>query len=128
LSSLKAYSKDLLLTLPFNGYGSALIGAGGTITNLAGIVLGLEVFDKEIVHASGITLNEIDKLIDLMKNMYTSERKAIKGMEKGREDIFLQGIIFLKEIMVYFEIDKLIVSTKGVRYGVIYEKFWELRS
>jgi len=119
---LKAYSKDLLLKLPFDGCGSTLAGAGGTITNLSAILLGLEVFDKDIIHTSVITLNEIDKLIDLMKNMYTSERKAIKGMEKGREDIFLQGIMFLREIMVYFGFKNLIVSAKGVRYGVIYER------
>jgi exopolyphosphatase / guanosine-5'-triphosphate,3'-diphosphate pyrophosphatase len=122
LSSLVDHARDLLLKLPFDGYGSTLIGAGGTITNLAGIILGLEAFDKDIIHTSGITLEEISILIDLMKNMPVSERKSIKGMEIGREDIFLQGIMFLREIMVYFGFKNLIVSAKGVRYGVIYER------
>ncbi len=122
LSLLKTYSKDLLLKLPFDSNGCVLIGTGGTITTLAGIIFCLEVFDKDVIHTSGITLNEIGKLIDLMKNMHTSERKSIKGMEKGREDILLQGIMLLREIMVYFGFKKLLVSTKGVRYGVIYER------
>ena len=122
LSLLEDYSIDILQRLPFDGSGSSLIGTGGTITSLANILLGLEVFDKNKIHTAGINLKEIDILIDLMKKMDTFGRSAIKGMERGREDILLQGIIFLKEIMLYFGIDKLVVSTKGVRYGVIYEK------
>ncbi|MCX5813275.1 MAG: hypothetical protein NT178_12135 [Proteobacteria bacterium] len=122
LSLLADYAKGLLHRLPFDGCGSSLVGAGGTITNLTGILLGLEIFDKDKVHTARIILKDIDILIDLMKNMDTSGRSAIKGMERGREDILLQGIMFLREIMVYFEIDNLIVSTKGVRYGVIHEK------
>jgi exopolyphosphatase/guanosine-5'-triphosphate,3'-diphosphate pyrophosphatase len=55
--------------------------------------------------------------------MSIAERKVMKGMEQGREDIILQGVILLREIMVYLGVPDLIVSTKGVRYGVIYEKF-----
>ncbi|MCX5806415.1 MAG: Ppx/GppA phosphatase family protein [Proteobacteria bacterium] len=122
LSLLAAYVKDLLLKLPFDGCGCSLIGTGGTITTMAGILRGLEVFDKDKIHAFRITLEKIDTLIDLMKSMDSSNRSAIVGMEKGREDILLQGIIFLREIMVYFGFNNLIVSTKGVRYGIIYEK------
>jgi exopolyphosphatase/guanosine-5'-triphosphate,3'-diphosphate pyrophosphatase len=119
---LTAYVKGLLQRLSFAVCGSSLIGTGGTITTLAGIILGLEIFDKNKVHATVINLKEINTLINSMKNMDTNGRSAIKGMERGREDILLQGIIFLREIMVYCEIDNLVVSTKGVRYGVIYEK------
>jgi exopolyphosphatase / guanosine-5'-triphosphate,3'-diphosphate pyrophosphatase len=121
LSSLVSYAKDLL-KLPFNSCASSLVGTGGTITNLANILLGLEIFDKNKIHTYKITLNKIDTLIDMMKNMPASERRFIKGMETGREDILLQGIIFLREIMVCFGFDDLIVSSKGVRYGVIYER------
>jgi exopolyphosphatase / guanosine-5'-triphosphate,3'-diphosphate pyrophosphatase len=127
LSSLTAYAKGLLNILLFDGYASALIGAGGTITNLASILLGLEIFDKDKVHTARIVLKEVDILIDSMKNMNASDRSSIRGMESGREDVLLQGIMFLREIMLYFEIDTLVVSTKGVRYGVIYEKLRNAR-
>jgi len=121
LTSLVNHVRDLL-QLSFEGFGSCLIGAGGTITSLTCILLGLDVFDKNKIHTARITLKEINTLIHLMKNMNTNDRRAIRGMEKGREDILLQGIILLREIMVYLCVDNLIVSIKGVRYGVIHER------
>jgi exopolyphosphatase/pppGpp-phosphohydrolase len=38
---------------------------------------------------------------------------------KGREDIILAGAIILSEIMSFFKTDKLIVSSRGIRYGAI---------
>ena len=38
---------------------------------------------------------------------------------KGREDIILAGAIILSEIMNFFSIKKLKVSSRGIRYGAI---------
>lgn len=54
--------------------------------------------------------------------MSASERRKMKGMEAGREDILLQGILLMREIMTYFGSGELVVSANGVRYGVLYEK------
>jgi exopolyphosphatase/pppGpp-phosphohydrolase len=52
----------------------------------------------------------------------------IPGMEPGREDLLLQGIILMREIMRHYRSDRVIISTYGGRYGVIYEymKRWEM--
>jgi exopolyphosphatase / guanosine-5'-triphosphate,3'-diphosphate pyrophosphatase len=121
LSALTDYLKGLC-KFPFAGSESLLIGTGGTITNLASIVLGLEVFEKNKIHALRVCLEEIENLIDVMKKLNADERRAIKGMEKGREDVILQGIILLREIMLYFGIGEVTVSAKGVRYGVLYDR------
>ena len=48
------------------------------------------------------------------------------GMEKGREDIILQGVLLLKEIMSYFDAEELIIDTNGVRHGILCERFASL--
>jgi exopolyphosphatase/guanosine-5'-triphosphate,3'-diphosphate pyrophosphatase len=121
LSVLTDHVKSLF-QFPFGQSGGILIGTGGTVTNVASIVLGLEVFEADKIHALRVSSKEIEGLIDLMKGLNTLERRAIKGMERGREDVILQGIMLLREIMLCFGIDEVIVSTKGGRYGVLYDR------
>jgi exopolyphosphatase/guanosine-5'-triphosphate,3'-diphosphate pyrophosphatase len=121
LSALTDHVKGLL-EFPFGQSGGVLIGTGGTITNVASIVLGLETFEADKIHALVVSLKEIEGLIDLMKGLSSLERRGIKGMEEGREDVILQGIILLREIMLCFGMGEVTVSTKGVRYGVLFER------
>jgi len=120
IANLTGYLKKTIAT-PFDGRGRTMVGTAGTVTNLAGIVLGLEAYDKGKVHGFRINIKELEGTIARMRRMTVAERSAMKGMEPGREDILLQGIILMREIMAYFGADELVVSANGVRYGVLYE-------
>lgn len=119
LYRLEAYARELLPVTPFGGRPCTLVGMGGTITNLAAMLQSLMEYDKGRVHGFRMTMAEIEELIEKMRRMTTPERRIITGMEQGREDIILQGALLLREIMVYFCFESLVVSTKGVRYGVL---------
>jgi len=114
-----------LLDKRFVGYSDVLVGTGGTITTLASIILGCAYFDKEKIHGFSVSIGTICDAIDMLQTMNVAERQAVKGMEKGREDIILQGIVLLREVMLFYGIDECVVSAKGVRYGVIYEHLAE---
>ena len=115
------------ISAPFDGSDATIVGTAGTITNLAGIVLGLETYAKERVHGLRICIREIDEVIHGMKAMTVAERGRVRGMERGREDILLQGIILMREIMRYFKAREFVVSANGVRYGVLYDKLQDAR-
>ncbi len=119
---LEDHVKSLLKEIPFDGRKKILIGTAGTITTLAAIVLDLDIFDKDRIHTLKISLLKIDMVIDSIRKIEISRRSSIKGMEQGREDILLQGIILLREIMLYFGADHVTVSVKGGRYGVLYDR------
>lgn len=122
LAVLRDYVHILLDTPFFKGdIPDICFGTGGTVTNVAGIVKGLEAFEKEKIHGCEIKLDDIEGLISELVRLTSHERAMIKGMEAGREDIILQGTILLSEIMKCFEKDEIIVSANGVRYGVIFE-------
>lgn len=105
----------------FSGYADALVGTGGTVTTLASIVRECAYFDKEKIHGFSIPIGTVCNVVEMLRNMNVAERKAVKGMEKGREDIIVQGIVLLREMMSFYRLSECVVSTKGVRYGVIYE-------
>jgi exopolyphosphatase/guanosine-5'-triphosphate,3'-diphosphate pyrophosphatase len=113
---------DKTLTLPFEGRGCPVIGTAGTMTNLASIVLGLESFDACRIEGHCIGADELDLLIRRLTAMTVAEKKAVTGMESGRADVFLQGILLLRTLLRHLEAEEITVSTKGVRYGVLYER------
>ncbi|MCX8022156.1 MAG: Ppx/GppA family phosphatase [Syntrophorhabdaceae bacterium] len=125
LRAISEFINRLLKSGEFLSWGPRLIGTGGTVTNVATIHLGIKEFDKRRIHGEKIPLTGILSMIEKMKDMDVTERRKIVGMEKGREDVLLQGIIILKEIMVYLKADEIIVNANGVRHGVIYEKYSE---
>lgn len=102
--------------------GSVLVGTGGTLTNIASIMIGLQEYDKERIHGFSLEFPQLERLTAELAALSSAGRKALIGMEKGREDIILQGTLILKEIMLHGGFQKCVVSAKGVRYGVIYEK------
>ena len=76
-----------------------VVGMAGTMTTLAAIILGLEGFQKERVHGFSISLAALDDWIGRLEPMSISQRRAVPGMEPGREDLLLQGIILMREII-----------------------------
>ncbi|OPY72060.1 MAG: Guanosine-5'-triphosphate,3'-diphosphate pyrophosphatase [Syntrophorhabdus sp. PtaU1.Bin050] len=111
----------LLLDVPFVKRGGLLVGTAGTVTTLASIALGVDEYDKGRIHGARLSLGMINDVIARLEIMPVRERQELPGMEKGREDIILQGIILLQEIMAYLGTAEVIVNTNGVRYGLLYE-------
>lgn len=102
--------------------GLTIVGMAGTMTTLAALVLGLDAFDKAKIHGFEITLSTLDEWIERLGRMSAAQRRALPGMEPGREDLLLQGMILMKEIVASFHARGFVVSTYGARYGVMYEK------
>ncbi len=126
MDGIASYIKEKLFPVTYPE-GSVLIGTGGTVTNIASMIIGIEEYDRERVHGFAVELPELKKLITSLRVLTSDRRKLIRGMEPGREDIIVQGALILKEIMEDGGFDRCIVSAAGVRYGVIYEKFRELK-
>ena len=121
IAALEAFL-DKTPALPFEGRGCPVIGTAGTMTNLASIVLGLESFDARRIEGHRIGAGELDVLVRRLTAMTVAEKKAVTGMEGGRADVFLQGIILLRALLKRLGAGEITVSTKGVRYGVLYER------
>ncbi|MDD3846689.1 MAG: Ppx/GppA phosphatase family protein [Syntrophorhabdaceae bacterium] len=121
MESVASYIKEKLSTVACTP-GSVLLGTGGTVTNIAAMVAGIERYDKGIIHGLVMELRQLKKLMVSLAALTSDQRKLVKGMEPGREDIIVQGAVILKEIMEHGRFDRCKVSAAGVRYGVMYER------
>jgi exopolyphosphatase/guanosine-5'-triphosphate,3'-diphosphate pyrophosphatase len=100
-----------------------LIGIGGNASNIASVKHNLKVFSSDIVHNTVITSEDLLSQIKLFSSKSLEERKKIIGLQPKRADIILAGALIIKVIMEKFKRTSLIVSDKGLRHGLIYERF-----
>jgi exopolyphosphatase/guanosine-5'-triphosphate,3'-diphosphate pyrophosphatase len=104
-----------------------VVGMAGTMTTLAAMILGLGRFEKGRIHGMEIALSTLHEWIERLAPMTKAARRALPGMEPGREDLLLQGMILMEQIVASLGAGGFAVSTYGARYGVIHEALGEGR-
>lgn len=95
--------------------------SGGTITNIGAIMEGMSEYKAEIIEGKAINYNEIQGLFETISQMRIQDRINIVGIEKERADILPCGILIIKNIMNYLSKDVVRISTRGVRWGLIFK-------
>lgn len=101
----------------------ALVATAGTATTLAAMHRKMAVYDPVKVHGATLNRNNLKKLIDLIAPLPVKERQKLPGLDPLRADVILSGALLLNEILSYFKQDKVIISDRGLRYGVFYQKY-----
>lgn len=99
-----------------------IVGIGGTITSLSAINQKLEVYSMEKIHNSEVKLEEINQILQNLKQMTLSDKKTIKGLQAKRADIITAGVEILKIIIENLEIEKIIVSEYDNLEGLMCQK------
>jgi len=98
----------------------SIIGIGGTITNLAAVKLGGEEYDREKIHGLILTAQEIEQQIELYCSMPLERRCEISGLEPKRADVIIGGAAIFKAILKALNSFQVMVSDRGLRYGIAY--------
>ena len=112
------FNRDILNSITDTSQ-SSLIGTAGTITTLAAIDQQLERYDSQKINNYRLSLNTVEDIYHLLSNTSLDERKAIIGLEEGREAVILPGAAIVLEIMDYFKFDQLTVSDAGLLEGIL---------
>lgn len=96
------------------------IGVAGTMTTLAAIDLQFGGYDPQKFNGHIIKREKLSKSIELF-NLYTHKQllELNPVVMKGREDIFLAGLLILEEFLNFYRIDEIVVSTGGIRHGTL---------
>ena len=96
------------------------IAVAGTPTTLSCIKQGIRVYDELKVDNSILTYEEICKITKEITKLPPNKISERYGqVVEGREDVLLAGCIILKIVMKKLGISAIIVSSRGLRYGVI---------
>lgn len=101
----------------------ALVGMGGAVTNLAAMQLGLAVYDPEAVCRSVLDAAGIDARIEQLRGLDADGRRAIVGLQPARAEVILAGACIVRTVMDLLGHDRLTVSDRGLRHGLLVERF-----
>jgi exopolyphosphatase/guanosine-5'-triphosphate,3'-diphosphate pyrophosphatase len=102
--------------------GGRLVGVAGTVTTLAAVRQALPVYDAGRVHGSALSLADVERLVGVLAALTVAERAALPGMEPKRADVILAGAVVVAEAMRATRFDRLTVSDRGVRWGLLYDR------
>ena len=101
----------------------ALVGMGGAITNMTAVTLGLAPYDPEVVQGTVLSRIAVDRQIELYRTSDVEARRQIVGLQPKRADVILAGACVVRTVMVKLGHDALSVSDRGLRHGVLLERF-----
>ncbi len=100
-----------------------LVGMGGAVTTLAAVRHELAVYDPDVVRGTVIERVEVDRQIELYRTRTADERRRIVGLQPKRAEVILAGACIVRTVMAKLERESLTVSDRGLRHGLLVERF-----
>ena len=85
--------------------------------------IALAVYDPDVVQGTILGRDEIDRQIELYRTRDAEARRSIVGLQPKRADVILAGALIVRTVMDKLGSDALTVSDRGLRHGVLAERF-----
>ena len=101
----------------------AVAALGGAVTNLAAVKLELAQYDADRVNGTVLARDEVERQIELYRSRTADERRQIVGLQPGRAEVILAGACIVRTVMAKLECTGLTVSDRGLRHGLLVERF-----
>jgi exopolyphosphatase / guanosine-5'-triphosphate,3'-diphosphate pyrophosphatase len=102
-----------------------LVGMGGAITNIAAVKHDMKDYDPSVIQGTVLERAEIDRQIELYRTRTADERREIAGLQPKRAEVILAGACVVRTVMDKLGQDSVTVSDRGLRHGLIVERFGE---
>jgi exopolyphosphatase/guanosine-5'-triphosphate,3'-diphosphate pyrophosphatase len=121
MDAVRAFVRDQLLGVTPPPPATPLVGMAGTVTTLAAIARGIEPYDPAKVHGMRLGAAEIAALGVRLTELPLAERKRVTGLEPKRADVIPVGAAIVEAVLGWAHADEVIVSDRGVRWGLALE-------
>jgi exopolyphosphatase/guanosine-5'-triphosphate,3'-diphosphate pyrophosphatase len=98
-----------------------LVGVAGTVTSLAAMVQALPSYDPARVHGYRLARGDLASQIERLRRATEAERERIPGLDPRRADVILAGALILDRLAQAVGVAEILVSDRGIRWGLVYE-------
>lgn len=119
-----AVREALAGTAHFAFASTTAVGVAGTATTLSLLAQGRKEFDLDAVRNSRMSFTTVERLFRMLSGTPSSRIRELSEVMEGRADIITAGALILREVMKHAGFEELIVSERGVRYGIALRE-WE---
>ena len=102
-----------------------VVGVAGTVTTLGAIDRGIERFDAEELDGHFLERRRVEELTSQLLSLSLDQVRAIPQVNEQRADIITAGALILHSFLELRGCSGVIVSTRGIRYGLLGEMLAE---
>ncbi len=95
------------------------LGTSGTVTTIAGILLGLPRYDRNQVDGIWLQIPEISQITQSLLMKSYEQRVAEPCIGRERADLVLAGCAILEAILRLWPAERLRVADRGLREGIL---------
>ncbi|MGH7600029.1 MAG: Ppx/GppA family phosphatase [bacterium] len=99
-----------------------VIGTAGTITTLAAMALAMQEYDPRRIDGFTLTQQKLGDLITELTQRTIAKRQEMPGLSAARADVIFAGALILERFLGLYHYSELLVSDRGLRYGVLVEQ------
>jgi exopolyphosphatase/guanosine-5'-triphosphate,3'-diphosphate pyrophosphatase len=121
MSAVRAFVEEQLRRVGPPPAGRPLVGMAGTVTSLAAVARGIEPYDPARVHGMRLSASEISEAARRLTGLPLAERRSVRGLEPKRADVIPVGAAIVEAVLAWARADEVIVSDRGVRWGLALE-------
>jgi exopolyphosphatase/guanosine-5'-triphosphate,3'-diphosphate pyrophosphatase len=97
------------------------VGVAGTVTSLAAMAQDLASYDAGRVHGFRLSRAALAAQVVRLAASTQAERERMPGLDPRRADVILAGALILDRIARAADADAVLVSDRGIRWGLAYE-------
>ena len=110
---------DVMREVPAVKEAKTLIGLAGTVTTVAAIELGLTEYDPQRIHHTRLTHTAVEDVFRTLATESAAQRRHNPGLEPGRVDVIVGGVIILVTILRSIGFDEVLVSEADILDGLV---------
>lgn len=97
---------------------ATVIGVAGTVTTMAAGTLGLASYDRDAIHRSELSVNDIGAQVERLLAMTVAERRDLGWMHPGRADVIDAGALILSRILARVQVSRIGVAETDILDGI----------
>ena len=98
----------------------AFVGVGNSFTSTGILSRKIRKYSLDASHNYVMAKKDLTNVYDLVKTLDLDKTKKIKGLPSERSDVFASGVCMIKAAFETCNFENVVVSTKGMNEGIIY--------
>lgn len=102
---------------------ATVIGVAGTVTSLSALVQGLAVYDRELVHGSILTAEQVAEVTERLLAASVEEVSSWGPVPPERAKVLCAGALIVDELMRRVGVSELTVSETDLLDGILLKAF-----
>ena len=119
LSLVRDHIEDLARDLPAVVDARQLVGLAGTVSTAAAVELGLLRYDRDRIHHFELTREAAEDVFRTLATEKRAQRVHNPGLEPGRVDVIVGGMVVLVAFLRYLQFDRCLVSESDLLDGLV---------